>query len=400
MDCNATMNSRSDKEILADLTAFKPVEPGSERNIWAFWDRGINACKPWCQRNMIGWVRRHGESWTLRVLDMVEGSPNHFSRYIPSTSEYFPEAFLKRSMTGTHIAPHAADLVRLPLLHLYGGAWIDVGFMLFRGLDDLCWNSLADPTNALELAGFKMTISEEIAMFWNGFIAARKGCVAVKHWHDTFLKIWEGTDSTAGMSDHPLLRHLPRYEVPSSTGEPPAFRYGDYVDYLAQMFCLERFRHLKDPALNWDGPAFFTESVLLYECVSEVYWAQQLTHWDGRKQFQLLSQQREGAENDEGYKEADAFVKGILDTSSTMKLSHGLVTEQREYLARIWDEPGNAEADRRPGTFAAHLRWASVHFQQTRELTPLLLPLREDALLTGELLGATGTPHPHWEAGP
>jgi hypothetical protein len=129
-----------------------------------------------------------------------------------------------------------------------------------------------------------------------------------------------------------------------------------------------------------------------------VYWAQHLTHWDGRKQSELLSCQREGAEHDENFKEAEAFVAGILGMSSTMKLSHGLVTEEREYLARIWDEPENVDADRKPGTFAAHLRWASVHFQQDRELSPVSLPLRDDALLTGGLFDVEGNPHAHWES--
>lgn len=300
-------------------------------------------------------------------------------------------------MTGTHAAPHAADLIRLPLLNLYGGVWIDVGFMLFRGLDDLCWNALEDETNTLEIAGFRMTINTDVAMFWNGFIAARKGCLAVKHWHDTFLKLWEGRDSTVGMNSHALLRHLPWYEVPSSTGKAPAFEYARFLDYLAQMFCLERLRHISDPGLNWDGPAYFARRVLLYECVSEVYWAQDLTHWDGRKQFNLLSRQREGAKQDGDYMEAEQFVEGILAMSSTMKLSHGIVTDQREYLARIWDQAENTDSDMKSGTFAAHLRWASIHFKQTRELVPLLLPLREDALLTGGLLEVEGTPHPQWQ---
>ncbi|PNY27370.1 Uncharacterized protein TCAP_02712, partial [Tolypocladium capitatum] len=387
-------------EILADLQTFKPVDPGSEKNIWAFWDRGLAACTPWCRRNVVGWARRHDASWTLRVLDMVEGSPNHYARYLPGTAEFFPEAFLRRTLKGTHAAPHAADLVRLPLLYLHGGVWVDVGFMLFRGLDDLCWRELADERNPLELAGFRMTISDEVGMFWNGFIAARRGCAAVKHWHDIFVRAWEGTESTAGMSRHALLRHLPRYEVPSSTGQPPAYEYADYFDYLAHMFCLERLRHLRDPSVGWDGLAFFADRVLLYDCAAEVYWAQVLTHWDGRKQFDMLSRRRDGGgPDDEGWAESEAFVSGILATSSTMKFSHGLVTEQREYLARIWDEPANADADWAPGTFAAHLRWASVHFNQTKELVPLRLRVREDALLAGGLLELQGETHPHWERG-
>jgi hypothetical protein len=201
-------------------------------------------------------------------------------------------------------------------------------------------------------------------MFWNWFIAAGIGSQAIQHWHGIFLKIWNGRTSCKGMNSHPLLRHLPRYEVPSSTGQPPVSAYEDFVDYLAEMFCLERLRHLRDRTKDWDGPRFFQSRELLFECVSEVYWAQHLTHWDCKKQFNMLSCIRE--ETEPGFLEAESFVQEILSTSSTMKLSHGLVTEQREYFARIWDEPGNEDADRRAGMFAAYLRWASVDFQQTK----------------------------------
>ncbi|RYP01831.1 hypothetical protein DL764_006062 [Monosporascus ibericus] len=403
------IDDRTDEEILADLQTYRPVDPASsERNVWAFWDRGLAAAKPWCRRNVVGWVRRHhGRGWTVRVLDMVPGSPNHFSRFVPATPELLPAALLEPEggVSGTaHAGPHAADLLRLPLLFLHGGVWLDVGFMLFRDLDSLCWDALAGEDNPLELAGFRMTVDEGIAMFWNGFIAARKGCVAVRLWHELFLRLWEGRASTEGMAKHPLLCHLPRYEVPSSTGQPPAFQYTAYVDYLIQMFCLERLRHTRDPALGWDGPDWFARGALLFECATEVYWAQVLTHWDGRKQFDMLSRRRrnEGTAGvdpeDEGYKEARTFVDGILATSSTMKISHGIVTEQREYLARIWDEPEHADADRAPGTFAEYLRWASVHYHQKKELVPLLLPVREDALLSGGLFDEVGKPHPHWDS--
>ncbi|KAF3759929.1 putative capsule polysaccharide biosynthesis protein [Cryphonectria parasitica EP155] len=398
----STIDQRSDQEILTDLQTFKPVD-GSERNIWAFWDTGLANCKPWCQRNIISWVRRH-QDWTVRVVDMVEGSANHWSRYISEPALFLPRSLLQPPSPGTtasntHLGAHMGDLMRLPLLYLHGGVWLDVGFMLFRGLDDLCWNKLADPQDDQEMMGFKMTISDEIAMFFNGLIAARKGCLGVKYWHDIYLACWEdGAPGTAGMSRHPLLRHLPRYEVPNSNGGPPEFEYGPYFDYISHMFCVERLRHIRDPVLSWDGPAYFAKHVLLYECITEVYWAQHLTQWSGRRQFELLSRPRDGAAHNEAYKEAEDFVEGILAMSSTMKFSHGLLSKQREYLARIWDEPGNADADRAPGTWAAHLRWASVYFDQTRHLEPLLFPVRADALLTGGLLEAHGEPHLHWEA--
>lgn len=98
-------------------------------------------------------------------------------------------------------------------------------------------------------------------------------------------------------------------------------------------------------------------------------------------------------ETEPGFLEADSFVQEILSTSSTIKLSHGLATEQREYLARIWDERGDEDADRRAGTFAAYLKWQSVHFQQTKRLTSVQLPVYEEAILTGSLLEILGDPY-------
>ncbi|RYP91219.1 hypothetical protein DL770_002696 [Monosporascus sp. CRB-9-2] len=358
----APIDDRTDEEIFADLQTYRPADPASsERNVWAFWDGGLAAAKPWCRRNVVGWVRRHhGRGWTVRVLDMVPGSPNHFSRFVPATPELLPAALLEPEggkMSGTaHAGPHAADLLRLPLRE----------------------------DNPLELAGFRMTFGEGIAMFWNGFIAARRGCVAVRLFHELFLRLWEGRASTEGTP------------APAS----PAAVRGPELDGAAARVPVRRLRRLPHPDVLPRAPAthtgpgallgrpdWFARGALLFECATEVYWVQVLTHWDGRKQFNMLSRRRrsEGPAGvdpeDEGYKEARAFVDGILATSSTMKILHSIVTEQREYLARIWDELEHADADRAPGTFAEYLRWASLRYQQKKELVPLLLPVREDALL-------------------
>lgn len=89
-------------------------------------------------------------------------------------------------------------------------------------------------------------------------------------------------------------------------------------------------------------------------------------------------------------KEAEALVQGVLSVSSTMKLSHGLVTAGREYLADIWDNPENHDADIRPGTFAAYLREASETFEQTKELVPLRMPVIEKALLRAGITEVVG----------
>ncbi|KAI0145342.1 hypothetical protein GGR57DRAFT_300845 [Xylariaceae sp. FL1272] len=389
MSANGKSNMLSDEQILADLQMFHPVQSGSEKNVWAYWDKGLSECPPWCQRNIIGWVRRLGPAWKVRVLDLVEGSPTHVSKYVKPS--FFPSVFLNNKMTGSYVGPHSADLVRLPLLYLYGGVWLDVGFMLFRGLDSLCWTTLADPDSPFEMAGFAIQMGPGVGMMFNGFIAARKGCRCIKFWHETFVEVWKGADSTAGMSNHPLLIHLPRYEPPSIGGKMPPFRYAQFADYLAQVLCLERVRHLTDRSLGWTGAEYFEKNVLLYDCPSEVYRAQQLTNWDGRKQFDLLGRQRGGGDKDSaGYLEAESFVSDILATSSTMKISHGLPTPGREYLSDIWDKPENHSADNTPGTFAAYLRLCAETLQQQRTMKPVQLPTLIQALLEGPLLEARG----------
>jgi hypothetical protein len=112
---------------------------------------------------------------------------------------------------------------------------------------------------------------------------AAGGSVCIKYWHEIFRTLWDGATSCAGMHSHPLLAHLPVYEPPSLNRKRPPFMYAQFADYLAQVFCLERLRHLVNSKMGWDGPKFFKEKVLLFDCVTEVYWVQRLTDWNGRK---------------------------------------------------------------------------------------------------------------------
>jgi hypothetical protein len=133
-------DTRTDAEILDSLQHFAPVT--SEKNIWAFWDKGL-ACMPaWCQRNVIAWVRICGPSWTVRILDAVPGSETNALKYI--SANLLPESFVKGTMTGAYTGPHSSDFLRGACLWSHGGAYMDVGNILIRDLDRVCWNQLAD----------------------------------------------------------------------------------------------------------------------------------------------------------------------------------------------------------------------------------------------------------------
>lgn len=170
------LDSRSDDEILQALESPPPVT--SEKNIWAFWHAGLQQMPAWCQRNVINWSRICGPSWTIRVLDVVIDSPSHALNWVKE--EDLPKAFTTNTMDGPlgYTGPHSADFLRGICLYQYGGVWMDVGSILFRSIDDLCWNKLEDPNTPYQVSAPWM-YSRGVA---NHFIASRKGDPFIKHW--------------------------------------------------------------------------------------------------------------------------------------------------------------------------------------------------------------------------
>lgn len=167
-------DTRSDDAILDSLEAHAPIS--SEKNVWAFWDGGVRDMPAWCQRSAVGWVRLLGPSWTVRVLNTVPDSPNYALKWI--SAEHLPRSFVDGTMGGKWAAQHQSDLCRTALLYLYGGVWIDVGCILLRHLDDVCWNQLEDPKSPYEVSLHLMYAD----VINNHFIASRKGNELIKRW--------------------------------------------------------------------------------------------------------------------------------------------------------------------------------------------------------------------------
>lgn len=184
------LDTRSDADLVSSLLSYHPVT--SERNVWAFWDKGFEAMPPWTQRNVLGWIRRLGSSWAVRVLDSVPDSPHNVYRYTESSD--FPAAFNERRLNGKGAGQHSADFVRLAVLYRvsarsnakakvtrlelmvlqYGGVYMDVSTILFRNLEDFCWSALEDPSSPYEVAGFAFQCRKEWGQIINCFIASRK----------------------------------------------------------------------------------------------------------------------------------------------------------------------------------------------------------------------------------
>lgn len=110
------------------------------------------------------------------MLDTVPDSPNHALTWI--ATEDLPEAFVKDTMTGPYVGPHSADFLRGAALYTYGGVWMDVGCILFRHLDSVCWAQLADDTSPFSVAA-PLIYGQFIA---NHIVASRKGDEFIKNW--------------------------------------------------------------------------------------------------------------------------------------------------------------------------------------------------------------------------
>lgn len=172
---SAATDSRTDGEILESLNSYQPVV--SEKNIWAFWNSGISTMPAWCQRNVVDWVRICGSAgWTVRVLDNLPTSPNYSLKYIEEA--LLPEAFVKGTMDGPYTGPHGADMLRGACLVQYGGVFMDVGNILIRHLDRICWDDIQDPSTPFNVA-VPIMYGQVMA---NHFVASRKGDPFIKRW--------------------------------------------------------------------------------------------------------------------------------------------------------------------------------------------------------------------------
>jgi Capsular polysaccharide synthesis protein len=362
------------------VQSYQPVT--TEKNVWAFWHSGWAGMRPWCQRNIVNWVRRLGSDWTVRVLDNVDGSANNMLRFVEA--RHFPDAVNEGTMGGP--PQHLSDLLRLPLLFLHGGVWMDAGMLLLRHLDDICWREIESDNSPYEMAGVLMALRPELGPMLNGFIAARKGNAMLQHWHAVYCALWDnGKTSADGFHKHPLLAHLAPYKVQiGQLGCPPLLIPDELLgDYLAHFLAFERLAHLVDVEKGFDGAGYFEKRILKLTAWDHLYYAQRITGWDGRKQFDMLATKVEDVDAPL-HAEARRFVDDVLRNSALMKLSHGPPCGM-ENLASIWDEEGHAEDDVAPGTFAEYLRHASISWELGEKVEPVVLERPREVYAAGVL---------------
>jgi hypothetical protein len=356
------LDKRPDDEILAALIQHVPVT--SEKNIWAYWHAGLGPMPAWCQRNVAGWVKRN-PGWIIRVLDTVPDSPNHALKFVPP--EMLPESFVKGTMDGPYKGPHSADFLRGALLHLHGGVFLDVGIILFRSLDRICWTQLEDSN-----APFQVSVPHMYGtVMANHFVASRKGNPFIKRWHDLFVHLWKGRTNHNGMIQSPLLSFALGMDF--SESQKKGYNWEMIVEpttvfeYISQVMCFMRLTILEDAGDGFSSADYAINNILWFDALQEDWGAETVVGYRGKEVVEALATKLDADPNSEEYKTACKLVWRMLTKSSMQKITHGKNLTKTPAWGLLWDAEGNENADIAPGTFAQLLRYGSVHFNQMRE---------------------------------
>ena len=379
------VDNRTDQEITSSLLNPSPVT--TEKNVWAFWDGGFTSMPPWCQRNALGWVRLLGPSWTVRVLDLVPGSPANILGFLDA--ENLPDHVGKVKTGGAKAGPNLSDTLRLPCIYQHGGVWLDLGITLFMDLDDVCWKAISSPASRYEVAVASGDPSLESGVAENFFVAARKGNGLVYRWMIILREAWKGKTSNKGIHAHPLFTHLIEGGNITSVF---AGASGDRLDYFQAYLAWERLRLLEDPNDGFSGPKYCKNRVLLLE-YQEFASAAMLTDNHGPTQFDyFVTSTKPPPASDEAamkkYQEAKEFCEHLLGKCAMMKL-YRWRDGGEPTLAELWDDKdkrNGSDADNRPGTFGEQMRYISSHYTQDRRIVPLKFPaIKEKVLVAGVL---------------
>ncbi|KAI0095607.1 hypothetical protein F4814DRAFT_435701 [Daldinia grandis] len=369
------LDTRPDDELDNDIAHPPPVS--SEKNIWFFWHAGYAAMHAYAKRNVRAWHRRLSKrGWTVRVLDRAPGSPSNVAAFLDvSDPRTFPRAFAEAAIGGRYAMQHVSDLVRWPLLLRYGGVYADVGLMQIGDLDRLWGETVANPESPFDVLSYNLN-----GGLANYFLVSRPGNPFFERCHRLFLALWAedgGKTSTDGMHASPLLKGVPLMSSSATIEEDGKIIGADEVqkmlsDYIAQGQATSMVMGLVDDEDGWDGPRYAAEHIYGIDYMEGSQLINEMTGWDGKKAFYLMSLPlpKRGEVESHEQKQAREIVEACLQRSFGFKLAHGLIIRVFKYtLGSLWrDHEGSDDV---PGTYAHWLRHGTTYWNQD-ELPPPL----------------------------
>ncbi|KAK3673223.1 hypothetical protein LTR78_006768 [Recurvomyces mirabilis] len=306
--------------MLKRLRSYQAVT--SEKNLWSFWDSGLDKTPDWCRRNILSWIRINSPSgWTVRVLDTVPDSPNYALNYV--SPEMLPQAFVNGTMDGPYVGPHSADFLRGACLYTHGGIFMDVGIVLIREWDRVCWSQLQDPNSPFQ--------------------------VAVPWMHDLFVHVWKGHDNYKGLIDNALFAPLQESLIFDDT-RASSFHWQFSVDAKVVMELLDKAH--PDPGRSTrELGSWGAEATIGFKDF-------------GQRASDLLALRLDSDPKTPEYAEAHELTWHLLSQCSMQKVTNGKGTTKGLQLGYIWDH--NPGMDSEPGTYGELLGYGTEHFEQMR----------------------------------
>ncbi|KAI2626792.1 hypothetical protein GGS21DRAFT_260727 [Xylaria nigripes] len=371
------LDLRPDCEIDYDILHPRPVV--DEKNVWFFWHSSFVTMHPYAQRTVRAYHRRFSKlGWVVRVVDYDPESPLHIRHFLDfDDPEIFPKAFREGTLGGTYAVQHCSDLVRWPLLLRYGGVYADAGMVQIGDLDRLWNETIGNPESPYEVISYGTTLQ-------NYFMASNRNNELFARCHKLFLALWAddgGKTSTEGMHANSLIKDVPLIgdDTMAFTENGRTYTASEVKrmlsDYIIQGQVMTMVMRLTDEEDGWDGPQYCRDHVYAIDFMIGSQLINQLTNWNGPRQYELMSltlpKEKGGrAEEDADQKQAREIVEQCLKRSFGFKLATGLILRvYGDTLSSLWRK--HVGSDDVEGTYAHWFRFATANWNQCDLPAPL-----------------------------
>lgn len=140
--------------------------------IWMLWIQGWQEAPEVAQASWQSW-QRFNPDWRIHTLSLSD------------LTNFLPTATLEQLKAGSMPPEAASDIVRLELLHRYGGVWADATTICTRSLDDWLPARMTSGFFAFDRPG-----PDRLLSTW--FLAAEAGSYIVERWRAAAIDYWHG----------------------------------------------------------------------------------------------------------------------------------------------------------------------------------------------------------------
>ena len=239
-------------------------------------------------------------------------------------------------------------------------------------LDRLWRETVGNPASRFEILSYNAGGVKERDLT-NYFLVSGPNNPFFARCHQLLLQLWAadgGKTSTEGMHNSPLLRGTRLMSVSESIEENGRKIGAEEVsrmltDYIIQGQVMTMVMGLIDEEDGWDGPKYVAEHVYGIEFMVGSQLINEITAWDGRKAFNLLSLplSKAGETESAEQRQARQIVEACLQKSFGFKLAHGLILRVvGDTLGSLWRKYEGS--DNVPGTYAHWFRHGTIYWNQ------------------------------------